>query len=249
MLKSQKISLRMSEIRESLNSQADDAPVEDREKLLNEYKDSERNYRAEVPNVAGFVGTAPALTAPTDPTISEILSFSQVIAAATSVIDGKYAMNLTESRLLVNPSAYQAAAAAYQGTNGDVPVTDYLIARSAGFRVSANLPADAANVSPAVAFATGGAGSAVAPMWEGIQLLRDPPPGLAFGNTDGTAAREAMRCWFHTSIAPVGQLVQAELREKLEEPGLTLTFPALSTFASGHRGQSANRGASWCKRA
>ena len=64
------------------------------------------------------------------------------------------------------------------------------------------------------------------------------PPGLAFGNTDGTAAREAIRRWFHTSVAPVGRLVEAELREKLEEPGLTLSFPALEAFASDTVGKA-----------
>ena len=58
------------------------------------------------------------------------------------------------------------------------------------------------------------------------------PPGLAFGTTDGTAAREAIRRWFHTSVAPVGVLIQAELRVKLEIPGLTLRFPSLEAFAS-----------------
>ena len=42
MLKSQKITLRMSELRESLNSQAEDAPVEEREKLLTEYQEAEK---------------------------------------------------------------------------------------------------------------------------------------------------------------------------------------------------------------
>ena len=64
------------------------------------------------------------------------------------------------------------------------------------------------------------------------------PPGLAFGNTDGTAAREAIRRWFHTSVAPVGRQVEAELREKLEEPGLTLSFPALEAFASDTVGKA-----------
>ena len=64
------------------------------------------------------------------------------------------------------------------------------------------------------------------------------PPGLAFGSTDGTAAREAMRRWFHTSVAPVGRQVEAELRAKLEEPGLTLSFPALETFASDTVGKA-----------
>ena len=64
------------------------------------------------------------------------------------------------------------------------------------------------------------------------------PPGLAYGSTDGTAAREAIRRWFHTSIAPVGKLVEAELREKLEAPTLTLTFREFQSFASDTVGKA-----------
>ena len=64
------------------------------------------------------------------------------------------------------------------------------------------------------------------------------PPGLAFGTTDGTAAREAIRRWFHTSVSPVGRQVEAELRTKLEMPGLTLRFPALEAFASDTVGKA-----------
>jgi hypothetical protein len=48
----------MSEIRESLNSQAEDASIEDREKLLNEYQESERHYRAEL-QIEGLANDAP----------------------------------------------------------------------------------------------------------------------------------------------------------------------------------------------
>ena len=64
------------------------------------------------------------------------------------------------------------------------------------------------------------------------------PPGLAFGNTDGTAAREAIRRWFHTSVLPVGKTVEQELRTKLEMPELKLTFLGLETFASDTVGKA-----------
>ena len=140
------------------------------------------------PNVAGFVGTAPALTAPDDPAASDELSFPKVIQAGLSVIDGKYAHNLSESRLLVSPSAYIAAGTAFQSSgNSDVAASDYMIARSGGFRASANLPADDAHISKAVAFATGGAGSAIAPVWEGVQLIRDQYTAAASGEVSITA--------------------------------------------------------------
>ena len=61
------------------------------------------------PQVKGFVGTAPALTAPADPTAPDALTFTSTIKAGLSVVDGRYAHNLGESRLLVSPSAYVTA--------------------------------------------------------------------------------------------------------------------------------------------
>ena len=58
MLKSQKITLRMSELREQLNSQAEDAPVEERERLLTEYQEAEKRYRTEL-GVEGLADDAP----------------------------------------------------------------------------------------------------------------------------------------------------------------------------------------------
>ena len=140
------------------------------------------------PQVKGFVGTAPALTAPSDPGASDALAFTSTIKAGLSVVDGKYAHNLGESRLLVSPSAYKEAGVAFQtaGTS-DVAASDYMIARSGGFRASANLPATASHISKAVAFATGGQGSAVAPVWDGLQLIRDMYSGASTGEVAITA--------------------------------------------------------------
>ena len=79
-------------------------------------------------------------------------------------------------------TAFQAAA------TSDVSSADYMVARSGGFRASANLPATAAHISKAIAFATGGAGSAVAPMWGGgLQLIRDQLSASATGEVSITA--------------------------------------------------------------
>ena len=52
----------------------------------------------------------------------------------------------------------------------------------------------------------------------------------------GTAAREAYRRFLHSSVAPVAELVVAELREKLDIPALDLNFDAL--FASDLSGRA-----------
>ena len=56
-------------------------------------------------------------------------------------------------------------------------------------------------------------------------------------DTDGTAQREAFRHWLHASVQPLGSIVEAELREKLDAPDLALDFSALraSDFASTAR--------------
>lgn len=46
-------------------------------------------------------------------------------------------------------------------------------------------------------------------------------------DTDGTAQREAFPRWLHASVQPLGEIVAAELREKLDAPDLTLDFAAL----------------------
>lgn len=52
------------------------------------------------------------------------------------------------------------------------------------------------------------------------------PIGL-LERTDGAAMREAWRQLLHATIAPLGRLVETELREKLDAPGLTLGWAEL----------------------
>ena len=70
---------------------------------------------------------------------------------------------------------------------------DYLIARSGGFLTSALIPAPpasgtGANVQAAIVYrAARGAGSAVAPVWQGLELIRDPYTHAAKGQVSITA--------------------------------------------------------------
>ena len=52
------------------------------------------------------------------------------------------------------------------------------------------------------------------------------PPALAT-DADGTAQRESWRRFLHGTVSPVARLVEAELREKLDEPSLAITFDSL----------------------
>ena len=53
------------------------------------------------------------------------------------------------------------------------------------------------------------------------------PPPLLSGLSDGTARRESFRFFLHTSVQPLAALILPELREKLDEPTLTLSFDRL----------------------
>ena len=52
----------------------------------------------------------------------------------------------------------------------------------------------------------------------------------------GTAAREALRRWLHTTLHPLARAVQAELRAGLNAPELSLNFDGL--FASDLSGRA-----------
>ena len=56
-----------------------------------------------------------------------------------------------------------------------------------------------------------------------VLALCGVPPALAT-DADGTAQRESWRRFLHGTVSPVARLVEAELREKLDEPNLSITF-------------------------
>ena len=59
---------------------------------------------------------------------------------------------------------------------------------------------------------------------------------LISARSDGTAVREAWRRYAHAFLTPVGEIVAAELGEKLDAPGLALDFSSL--FASDITGRA-----------
>lgn len=53
------------------------------------------------------------------------------------------------------------------------------------------------------------------------------PAVLLDSRAEGTSQREALRRWVHLAVEPMGDLVAAELADKLDRPGLTLDFSPL----------------------
>ena len=60
------------------------------------------------------------------------------------------------------------------------------------------------------------------------------PPELVSGG-DGTSLREAYRRLLHATIAPLGRIVERELRDKVN-PGISLSFDSL--FAADIQGRA-----------
>ncbi len=145
------------------------------------------NGNGTAPNVSGFLS---ALTAPTAPTT--VATFSDFVGAASQAVDGRYARNLPGVKMLVGATTY-ALAGTLMNPSGDVALSDYLIARSGGFITSALIPAPPASgtwqdIQAAIVYrAARGAGSAVAPVWQGLELIRDPYTHAAKGQVSITA--------------------------------------------------------------
>ena len=138
------------------------------------------------PSLQGFVddGGIPA-PAGADPT--SVATWPEFIRLASSGVDGRYARNLMGVRTLVNPASYQLAASLLD-TTGSATASDYLIQRSAGFMASALLPDASNDIADTLIYrAAMGAGSAVAPVFGGLELIRDMYTKAAEGEVAVTA--------------------------------------------------------------
>ena len=64
------------------------------------------------------------------------------------------------------------------------------------------------------------------------------PPSLYVANSDGTAQREAFRRFLHGSLRPLARLIEVELREKLDAPGLSLDLTPVGAADVAGRARS-----------
>ena len=118
------------------------------------------------PALTGIVG---ALTNPTDPTDTAI--WSDYLDAYDDAVDGKYAMDDSMVRLLVNVDTWKQARGLQIPTSGEL-LRDRL--PQGRFRVSANMPATASDIATALAYADGPGRGFTQAVWRGIRLIRDP---------------------------------------------------------------------------
>lgn len=132
------------------------------------------------PNVEGFFD---ALTAPSDP--GDTATAAHYIAGILGSVDGRYAMQGKDVRLLTGADTYEKMGVLISGTSDTV--LEKTSALSDGVKVSAHVPAASSNIQAAIAVAGLGHMSAVCPIWEGVELIRDPYTGASSGQVAVTA--------------------------------------------------------------
>ena len=124
----------------------------------------------------------------TDPTPGSEETFATYRAAIFGQVDGRYAMNAMDVCTLVGGATFAHMALEYRGNNADDSALDSLNRVSGGVRVSAHVPTKSnANVQQAVIARGKQYRHAVAPIWEGIQLIPDEVTKAAAGQIVITA--------------------------------------------------------------
>ncbi len=122
--------------------------------------------------IGQFFAASGGLANPTNPTAEA--TFSTYRGQLFGGIDGRYANTAADLRWLVNSDTYKHLASKYRGNTADDSALDSLMRVSGGVRVSTHIPAKAGNVSGFLASKAGARGqNAVAPVWQGVSLIRD----------------------------------------------------------------------------
>ena len=109
----------------------------------------------------------------TDPTAGTEEDFASYREAIFGQVDGRYAMTAMDVCLLVGGGTYTHMSGKYRGNNADDSILDSLMMKSGGVRVSAHVPAVSSTIQQAVAARGKQYRHAVAPVWEGIELIPD----------------------------------------------------------------------------
>lgn len=127
------------------------------------------NGDGDAPNVDGLLATAAkgGLADVANP--AAVVDAESLINAYASQVDGKFATAQSGIRMLIGAATYAKVVSLVQG---DAYVFDRFAALT---RISSLVPAAAANIQQAIAVKRSAPGLyAVAPVWQGVELIRDP---------------------------------------------------------------------------
>ena len=116
----------------------------------------------------GPAGLLNTLTAPDDPT--DEIQYAGIIRSASEGVDGRFARNLLQVRMLLGSETYQKVAGSFN-SDGTMTGSDYLIQRSGGLAASALIPDAASDIQAGVLARMESPGNAVAALWQGVSLV------------------------------------------------------------------------------
>ncbi len=105
--------------------------------------------------------------------VSAVTAFAAYLSAlGFARVDGTYAMDSSEIRLVVGAGTYAHMGSVYRANNTEQNALERLMAITGGLRVSAHVPAVSGNKQNAIV-RRGSRRDMVAPVWEGVSLIPD----------------------------------------------------------------------------
>ena len=104
---------------------------------------------------------------------SAIETFAKGVSRFAKLVDGQYANGMGDLRAVIGVETYARYASQFQ-SNGDTSLYDYLMARLGGIRVSKRIPAASSDAQKGLVARTAGSQPIRVPVWQGMQLIRDP---------------------------------------------------------------------------
>ena len=140
--------------------------------LSDEFDKQSVNGNGADPNLNGVLQQ---LTNPAAPA-ANAEDFGRYAVAFASHIDGLFATMPGDVRGLVGPHTIRHMASTFGGANSDRSAYSYLSTEFGGVRATRRIADPAANIQQAIIRRTNPAGNrvAVAPVWSGLELIRDP---------------------------------------------------------------------------
>ena len=128
------------------------------------------------------------LTDPAAPA-AQAEDFGRYVAAAAFHVDGLFAVDLGGVRQLVGVQTYGHMAGAFRSDSDSMTAEAWAMTRTGGVRTSRRIAAPASNIQQAIVRRSNPAGDRVAvmPVWQGLQMIRDPYTNARKGEVGLTA--------------------------------------------------------------
>ena len=133
-------------------------------------------------------GLLAILTDPAAPA-ADAEDFGRYVAAAASHVDGLFAVDLAGVRQLVGVQTYGHMAGTFRSDSDSMTAEAWAMTRTGGVRTSRRIAAPASSIQQAIVRRSNPAGDRVAvmPVWQGLQMIRDPYTNARKGEVGLTA--------------------------------------------------------------